>query len=836
MAIHTFSTPQGDVEIIADSKEEAFAKFQKHYELESQKQGISVMADRPGTAQYLADRAKFGAAMGMSGVSELPFEAIPNPLLKQAAKKASKFLGVPGKEQVAADIASSLKYQGYGAGSDLEQMVGAGVVSAMDPTTYAIGPGGPLTRGALGFAAGFGGEGGSLAAGTDPGTGADSAARGFGAVGGSLLHSTLSSAGRNVFVPAGRWAKRALSPEGQQSAISAAEQEATGAIQEVLREAIKLDPSLASKIQSTLQHADTFGVSLPITALVENEVIAAALRGLAARDSAFAGLYKNQFQAAKDQLTAVQHGMFGKPSKAAVTLSERTDYQTPQQRADLEAERRLAEAEAFNKGVERQATEMTQKYFPAAERAEKMSVRWQRLGDEDRAVSPAASTQYTKILQDAAEKGVGLSEQSVQELRRQAQIADSLNPFHRYPALFNLIPKVIGEGVQGMSYKDARGLQQEINKLLRSDLDGADKARLQSLKSQLEEMMYEDMPEQAQMLRDANARYAYDATLRDFAVRNIDKRTGRLDPVKANEWLADDNNNSAIRKIVAHDPVLGQLSLRQNLYEPAGKIINLLETLVKKEDILGKIKVDAWAGDQGLSPPKLVDNFFKHHTFATKLLNRFKDDPEAMRALRSYVLDDAMIKKEGEGGRLFASYMKDKVSEDSLKMLFGTGAAGYLNTINKLGDLSDKIAKHAKDAEISFNQEGIKKGWFEKKFGVPLSMVFSKLRNPIISTPQAAVELISKGMTTKQSQIFDDRLREILIDPIKLANLVKNLDAAAKSNNLEQAAKILQSSGLIFAQDAVAGAAKASIIGPYQGQKQEEGRMMLEVNGVGRGQ
>jgi len=79
-------------------------------------------------------------------------------------------------------------------------------------------------------------------------------------------------------------------------------------------------------------------------------------------------------------------------------------------------------------------------------------------------------------------------------------------------------------------------------------------------------------------------------------------------------------------------------------------------------------------------------------------------------------------------------------------------------------------------------------------------------------------------------------LREILIDPIKLANLVKNLDAAAKSNNLEQAAKILQSSGLIFAQDAVAGAAKASIIGPYQGQKQEEGRMMLEVNGVGRGQ
>jgi len=820
MPVFKYNTQFGPVEVTADTKEQADADLAQALRFKTMEAGPGAMAPTAAkqedplsavTDSYIVDRLKRAVSTMAGNVAAVnPALATENPLLRGQA---------PSREQAAAQTAQALDFKGLRAGSDIEKIAGEAAATAVDPTTYAMGPGGVIRRGLLGGVAGGGAEAGAIMAATEPGTAADLLARVAGA-GAASLGTSAGSAGLGVAGrPAVQYAKQLISPQGQQQAVQELEKQASSHIQNVLREAVKLDPQLVPKIQMVMLDAQKFGVRMPISALADNEVIDAALRGLAARDPQFAGLYQQEFAQAKEQLRQAKEGMFGDPAKAAELLSQRTAYQTPQQRAELEARLREQQAKESNLALERQATGMTQKAFPFAEREADMTTRLTRVADEDLRISPAASKQYEDVAKLAADDGSSLSSQSAAELHALATATKEENLFTSFPSLIDRIknvtkPKADG-GFEAIDYQNARGLQQEINKLLRSDAPDASKYYLSQLKTRLETMMYEDMPQHAQLLRDANQRFAYDANLKDFAMSAIDSKTGMLNPEKAAAWIA--SNRGAIDNISAYDPVLDKaLNLRSGIVDPALNIARVLDQRVKAENIVGKMRVDDWVGDAGMSPKTLVNKILGDPAFAKKALERFRTDPEGMKALKSYILDEAM------GGETpaatFAKFMDNKDSKLTLERLFGSGAGGFLNTVEKLGSVSDKLLKSAKDAQTRYSMTSVKKDKFEELFGVPLSMIFSKLRNPIISGPQAAVELLSKGITAKQAEHFDKQLKELLLDPQKFATFVKDLDAAASSGNLEAAAKALQSRGLTFAQETLSGVGKAGILGGMQQQ------------------
>jgi len=819
MPVFKFNTEFGPVEVTADTKEQAETDLDKALRFKTMEApGVmspTAQEEDGGTFDYVKDRLKRAIANMAGNVAAVnPALAASNPLLRGLLRGQA-----PSREQAAAQAAQTMGYKGLRAGDNLEKIAGEAAATAIDPTTYVFGPGGMVRRGLLGAAAGGGAEMAAIGADTEPGTVPDLLARVAGAGAAATTSSALSAGGGAIARPALQYARGMLSPQGQQQAVQELEKQAGSHLQNVLREAVKLDPQLLPKIQMVMLDAQKFGVKMPISALADNEVIDAALRGLAARDPQFAGLYQQEFLAAKEQLRQAKEGMFGDPARAAETLSQRTAYQTPQQKAALEAQLVEQRAKESNLALEKRATEMTQKAFPAAEREADMVSRLERVSSEDLRLSPAASKQYEDIAKLAADDGAGLSSQSAAELHALATATKEENLFTSFPSLIDRIksvtkPKADG-GFDAIDYQNARGLQQEINRLLRSNAPDASKYHLNQLKTRLETMMYDDMPQHAQMLRDANQRFAYDASLKDFTMSAVDSKTGMLNPEKAAAWIAD--NRGAIDNISAYDPVVGKaLDLRSGVVNPALDIANVLNQRVKAENIVGKIRVDEWVGDAGMSPKTLVNKILSDPAFAKKAMERFRTDPEGMKALKSYILDEAL------GGETpaatFAKFMNNKDSKLTLERLFGSGAGGFLNTVEKLGSVSDKLLKSSKDAQTRYSMTSVKKDRFEETFGVPLPMIFSKLRNPIISTPQAAVELLSKGITAKQSEHFDKQLKELLLDPQKFAMFVKDLDAAASSGNLDAAAKALQSRGLTFIQETVAGIGKAGLLGGTQQQ------------------
>lgn len=763
MPTYEYETPHGILEIDAKDEAESVSKLKASlqsldYQAKKKTAESGAGPKVESTWEYIKDAVAGQTAEVMGGLNKST-AYLPG----LTGMMVNAFRGGPptqGAPEIAPGLAAKMNYEGLSPADSMQAIAGEAAKGVAHPGSY-IGPGGPLAKTVMAAIAPAGGEVSSQIAqgfGAEKGGAIDTTAR----LAGSIGTAYPVAAASRFWEKASDAGKRMMSGETSEKALKALEEETNRKVITVLQSAMKADPSFKSKVQAALYQAKQSGVASPVTALVENPVIKAHIAYLAKNNQEFHGKYFGQLDDAFAQLQAAKRGVFGSPARAADTISDFT-AKTPEQIAQESAARQAAR---INKPIEEEAIAATQKAFPAAQREADELRRLERVLGEDLKVSPVASKQYTEIDAEAGKAGAVLSPQSAKALAAVAASAAPTNPFHRYPQLLDRVEKVIGEAPTSMTYADARGLQIEINKLLRSDIDQADKWQLGRLKDSLEEMMYQDMPEFAQRLRDANMRYAYDSNMLDFTMFALDKKTGMLNPTRAAEWIANARQYGGFDKIVAYDESLGKLDLAKAIGDPAMDITKILKRRVDADNFIGQVKVKQFF--KGEDPDEIASLLMRNGNKGKAAIREFGRDPDAMKALRSYMLDFLT-----RPGKIFSEAFETPAAESNLNQLFGPG---YTNVVKRLGGISDKLNVAAKQRNITAELSKTEQGIIESSIGVPASMIFSKFRNPIISFKQAAFELISKGATTKQREALDKELMNVFSDPQRFVKLVKNLE------------------------------------------------------------
>jgi len=761
MPTYTYETPYGDLDIDAKDQAESEAKLMESLRVLEYSQKVDASAQGKGrktesTWEYVKDavagqwadltgKINAGRAPGMAGM-------VPGMSPDSDRQSATQY---------ASRAADTMNYEGLSPADVIQSTVGEAAKSATHPASY-LGPGGPLLKVATALGAGAGGEVAATVArhaGAEEGGLVEFGSRIAGGIGGAAPFAASASVLGNLY----KAGKRALNPE---HATKVASEEASKQVKAMLKQAMKADPGLKGDIQKAMLEAQEAGMELPVTALIDNPVIQSRLNQLAKTDPEFNGLYYNKVRDAMDQLNNLKSQAFGDVDKAADTVSEFAN-RTPQQIAEETAAKKAAR---INDSVLAQARSKTAQAFPAAEREADLVKRLERVSNEDLRVSPIASEQYTTIAAKAAEDGSALSSTSAADLI--SMIGDDIqqnNPFHRFPSIIDRAKKIIKPQENGefapIPYSAARDLQQEINAAKRSASEAADKHHLGKLGERLEEMMYRDMPDHAEALRAANSRFAYDANLRDFALSAIDSKTGILNPEKAAKWIAE--NRSAVDRVKTVSPELDEvLTLRQSVVDPSLDIAKVLAKQVKAENIVGSIKVEDFF--KGRTPDAIAQLLMKDPTWGKEAIKRFSKDPDALKAMRSFMLNHLT----SDPSKPFSAYVKTPTAVSNLNRLFGPG---YKQTVDKLGGFTEKLQKamsHESLPRVGAGEGGIVEG----ATGVPAAQIFSRLRNQIISVPQAIFELASKGLTAKMRGQVEREMKDIMVDPQRFAQLVRLVD------------------------------------------------------------
>ena len=775
MPTYEYETPHGILDIEAKDEAESIQKLTASlksldYQAKAKAAGEGRGAKSESTWEYIKDAVagQFADITGKISAGRAPGVA---GLVQMGAG--------PGlsEQEWAAQAAEATNYQGLSPADSIQAMAGGAAKAVTHPLSY-MGPGGVPLKVATALFSGAGAEGAGEVArsmGAERGGGLDITAQ---LAGGIATGAPVAGLGKTV-VGAWKAGKNALSSRGSEAAVKALEAETSEKVKAILQQAMKADPELKKNVAEALVESARAGVDSPVTALIDNPVIQARLNHLATVDKEFYGQYYRQLEEAKTQLQSAKNQLFGSAARGAEVVSDFA-AKTPQQLAEETAAQQAAR---INRPIISEAQQKTAQAFPAAQREADMVRRLERVTNEDLAISPTASKAYDDIAKAASEDGAALSSQSAAELRAVAEDMTQNNPFHRFPSLIEKIKSVVKPqrdgGFEAIDYNGARDLQQELNRLLRTSREPADQHYLGIMKQRLETMMYEDMPQHAQRLRDANMRYAYDANLLDFTLSAVDSKTGILNPEKAAEWIA--NNKGALKNIIAHDEVLGKLDLNKAISDPSIDIAKVLAKQVKAENIVGKIKVEDFF--KGRDPNAISRLLMNDPGWGREAIKRFAKDADAMKAMRAFMLDYLTADK----GKSFDELFNTPTAVRNLNQLFGPG---YVQTVKKLGNISDKLAKAATHKGVTTPQAAAP-GIIEKFTGIPASMWFSKLRNPIISLQQAVFELASKGATVKQAEMLDRQLKEVLIDPKRFATLVRGLENI-EPDNIEGMQKVLQ--------------------------------------------
>lgn len=758
-------------------------------EAQEEPQAQSVMDDRtaPDMLSYVGDRIK-GQIATTGG---------------QIIGGAQALLGGKGYDEASStargQVGEVLGYQGLRADSGPMEWTGTGLTEPFSPINYMI-PGGKLAaRGVASVAPSIAADAGAAAMDTEAGSVGDFITRGVAGGAAGLKQGAARAVGRKSYegvasAIANRWS-------GKASQAIDAKLDATvkGQLQDVFAAAVRADPEILKTMQQMMVQAQREGVNLPLHALADNAIFDAAIRGLASRNAEFRQRHLDVYEQAKNRIKQVQEGLFGKPDEAVEKLSDLT---TP----------KVAEAapgsNATEKSIMRQARKLSEPYA-RIETDTDLSRRFSTMVDEQiKADSPIGSNLFEKTRKMAERDGAALSPKSTQTLFEQASVVGDENPFTGVPSVLTKLrqyTKPDNGGFRGMDYEQVRDLQSEISRVQRAGVSGESRYALNQLSKQLDEMIQTDFPKEvAGSLNAASTRYAYDKTLKDFSLAVMDRKTGVLDEQKAVKW-AEENRGSFEHLVVVDEagkPIPG-LSLREAMGD-AKKVMALLTAKARMENIPAKLRVEAWAEEVGLPPRGFMSKVYTDPNFANQALAKFRRDKDALKAMRSYALSDAL---EAQGGAL--NWMKDKDRAANLNKLFGPG---YVEQVERLAKLTDRLAKSPAEIGVNF-QQATQKGWFDRHLGVPLSMIFSKLRNPILSGPQATLELLSRSGTTLTSRKFDENLARLLSSPKDMMAFLKELESAAVQRNPMAGQAALRQAGLDVFGDLTRGTGRGLAVG-----------------------
>ena len=662
--------------------------------------------------------------------------------------------------------------------------LGAAVGALSDPTSY-IGGGGLIRKGLTSMlpAAG-GGIGSDMVEEMGGGTAAQIGGAIVGGGVGGVVSAGVGRAGRAA-VGAAQFAMggKGLIEGANNKLLSQAEEH----VKNTILDAMKADPTLIQKIAKLQQEAKLVGKTLPIHVIGNNPVIKAAISSLARRDPTFAGLYARQYDEALDAISTTQGKVFGDLTQAAEKLQNQLKDPKAQQ------------LERINTKLDNRAYEAGKPIAPfynSKSQAEQLKMRMDTV-DHPSNISPRSQPLYKSAIDAAETNQDALTPGSVQKIVDVLRTEKAENPFSRFPQLWEVaknklqlvddVPKVFSDSgappaavkreIKPLDYGKVFDLKEAISLEYRrlNPAAGdywAQRAELTKLRKIVDEGIEADFsPETVQLRKQADTQYAFDFTLKDISREVFDSK-GTLQPKALMKWLENPKNQGALNSLSDVD---GN-SLKELVKNPSIAVAKIMEKKDSVNGIYGRMQTARVIDASKMTPKQIRDRMAEDPKFVGEFLKTYGKNNDALLALRSLALDDIMSSPEP-----LVDLLKNKNKAQMYSRVFGPDYEGY---IKNLASLSQRLAKNPADVGFDF-KNAISKDRLDEAINVPLSQVFSKFRNPIISKWQALVELGSKAMTGRAEDAYEQSMKQLILDPQALAEYAKAIKPTAPADKVD---------------------------------------------------
>jgi len=740
------------------------------------KQATSKIADvasrsKAGTIDYVKDKLRKGPGDALQTLDLVGnLLGSPTGLVTEPKKTFNEAVRVSQEDRKPVD--DFFGVQNRAPDSLSTRILGAGAGMISDPTTY-LGGGGILRKGASAVLPGMFSEGAvSVAEKLDVGP--------LGEIGAAVLGGGVGGAVNSGVGRAGRMAAGATKVMGKgQGLVDGANEkllnQAEQHVKNTIADAVKADPELLQKIIKLQQEAKTLGAPLPIHVLGNNPVIKAAISTLARKDPTFAGLYARQYDNALETLGADTNKIFGDPVTAAARLQG--ELKDPKA-AQLERIQGKLDDRAYEAG------KPLAPFFNAPKLSEQLI---KRMGttDSPTTISPRSRPLYEKAIKSAEANADALAPASVSNIVTLLKSEQKENPFSKFPALWEVAKnklQLVDEAPKGFSDSGAvaapaareikplnfaqvfdlkEAVSTEYRRLNPNAPDyWAKRAELTKLRKVIDEGIEKDFnPETVALRKKADMQYAFDFTVKDLSRAAFNDK-GQLEPKAVMKWLEDPRNQSAKDRLVDVDG----LSLKELMEKPSVAVAKIMEKKDSVNGIYGRMNLMRTLDASKMTPNEIIDRMGTDPKFVGQFLKTYGKNNDALLALRSLALDDIMKSPEP-----LTELLKNNSKSQMYARVFGPA---YRQHIEDVASLSQRLAKDPSSVGFDF-KNAISKDRFDELTNVPLTQVFSKLRNPIMSKWQALVELGSKALTGRAENAYEQSMKQIILDPKALEEYVK---------------------------------------------------------------
>ena len=607
--------------------------------------------------------------------------------------------------------------------------------------------------------------------------------------------------------------------------LEEAQQMAAKHIENVFIAAAVNDPKFVRVLEEAIKAQEATGVKLPIgSVLADNPVIDSYIRKLASEDEAFRGQYMAEFEAAKAQLSGKAEKLFGAPAQADSLLNKARVEAASQgnvaiaRAKDIDVPAAVAKRKASIELKAKQASKGLDTVDPAD-----FGSRVVQVTD---VAEEAARARGGKALEDALtlgrERGVTLKDESVADIYGFVTGEKNANIFQTFPSIYGKVTgrfkpsteqgsglvdeagKLFGDKSKQVfspaSLDDLDSLKREVNLQLRKTKTDSEIRLLSTLKDKVNEHIDSLDPVFVEAYKNANKKYLQEvglpfnsetinqigrakfnenvipmltknkSALQQFVdatgdqgkklaeqafisdLANSAVKDGVLDPNKANAWLK--KNADALSLIP---------DVRKRVTDAAG---NVQELLNQQSALNGNFVKQAEARLlklEGKSAQEIVSSMYGSANFTEKFMRQHGNNPDNLRAVRSFLLDDIVSSKKP------LEVLADRSKSATFNRVFGPT---YSDKVHQLAIIADRITKNPSDVLVDLPK--ISQDVFTGTVGTSLPSTVSLLvTNPVVSTPVAVSMLLNRFFNKRAGAIADQEMKDILSNPDKAVELFK---------------------------------------------------------------
>lgn len=723
---------------------------------------------------FVADKARSGAAQFPTAVS-FGIDML-NPISSKPLDKSLSDATTQGREAVAPFVGrpQGYSYTDPSEGTDRAvEAIGSGIEAASDPTNY-IGGKGIVMRLMTPFLGGVGANLGASAAREMDGTPITELAGSV--IGGALLPSSLVGAAVGI-KGAAKGIRTAMSAADSPYIQGKVDQLSSEKVKAVLQLAVKYDPSIAKSISDALTSSQKFGVTLPISSLIDNDIIRQQVRHLLTTNPEFIAAYNQMFKQGKEQLGRAQEAMFGPPTVAREGMESTFKAGSPPYRPktewDLKQQKTRIDAELTNRGVAASAPVAPNWMDPdPIKRARNLA----EMPIEQ--LSPKSKPLYEQASAKANELGATLDAGGVQSIYSFLKDEKQDSPFRQFPELWQRIQSTISPTIDPknpssrsfdpLTYQQARDLQSAISTKIRELNPASENYRthnriLNELKNEVDEQMYRSVgPEVASTLKQANMQMAYDATVKQFASHVFDD-AGKIDTKKALAWMEDPQNRTAMQRIVEPD---SGTALKDTILTPTQMLLKLEKTRGKLGGAYQQAQAVRAESMLGVTADQFINKAYTDQKYLSDVLRKHGNDKSFLPAVRAWMLDDVLKASDP------VEFFNDKSKRAALDRVFGPG---YSAKVEELATIASRIGRNELETTNIKLKEAAPQDVVAKATGITIPEIISRMRNQIRSKTQSAVELVTKGVTKKAEENADKQMAALLMDPKNLVKAIEEL-------------------------------------------------------------